>query len=149
MHAQQRFRSACASDSSLVANLVSQGWNIYYADNEDSDQTAWMRRLIRLHLAHICQGVRFLMWRLISLGLVLKYLPARWRITMPCVCACVVQFKICGGLTTHCTRNTECAKILNEIRIWPGTIVHWKEREYGFYSSRYMYLHNNGYRQRH
>ena len=66
-----KFRTACASAQS-DKNLhwayfwMAIGAMFLHADNKDSDQTAQMRRLIRVFDLHTCQKVRFLTLQLKS-----------------------------------------------------------------------------------
>ena len=65
MHAQRRFRSACAfaqADQNLhLAHFwIAKDANSLHADNEDSDQPVHPRRLIRVFVGRTCQKVRFL-----------------------------------------------------------------------------------------
>ena len=49
------------SESSLCAFWIAKAdAKLLHADNEDSDQTAWMRRLIRVFVGCTRQKVRFL-----------------------------------------------------------------------------------------
>ena len=54
MCAQQRFRSACA-----FALLVAKNAKFLHADNEGSEETARMRRLIWIFVRRTCQKLRF------------------------------------------------------------------------------------------
>ena len=53
------------SESSLGAFSIAKDTKFLHADNEDSDQTARMRRLIWVFFGRTCQKVRFLTLRLI------------------------------------------------------------------------------------
>ena len=48
------------SESSLGTFWIAKDAKFLHADNEDSDQTAWMRRLIWVFVGRTCQQVRFL-----------------------------------------------------------------------------------------
>ena len=50
---------AVGSESSLGAFWIGKDAKFLHADNEDSDQTARMRRLIWVFVGHKCQKVRF------------------------------------------------------------------------------------------
>ena len=53
------------SESSLNAFWIAKDAKFLYADNEDSDQTARMRRLIWVFVGRTCEKVRFLtLWRI-------------------------------------------------------------------------------------
>ena len=47
------------SESSLSAFWITKDAKFYHADNGDSDQTAWMHRLIQVFFWHACQKVHF------------------------------------------------------------------------------------------
>ena len=52
------------SESSLGKFWIAKGAKFLHADNEDSDQTAWMHKLIWVFVGRTCQKVRFLRLRL-------------------------------------------------------------------------------------
>ena len=52
------------SESSLGAVWIAKDAKFFHVDNEDSDQTAGMRRQIWLFIGHTFQRVRFLTFRL-------------------------------------------------------------------------------------
>ena len=58
----QPVHSRCLIRTSLGTFLIAKGARFPHADNEDSDQTARMRRLI--FVGSICQKVRFLSFKL-------------------------------------------------------------------------------------
>ena len=55
------------SESSLGAFSIDKGTKFLHADYDNSDQTARMRRLIRVFVERTCQTVRFLPFGLILL----------------------------------------------------------------------------------
>ena len=59
----QRIR-AVWSESSLGAFWIDDDANFHYAENEDTNQTARMRRLIWVFIGRTCQKVRFLTLRI-------------------------------------------------------------------------------------
>ena len=54
------------SESSLGASWIAKGAKFLHADNEDSDQTARLRRLIWVFVGRTCEKVRFLTLRRIQ-----------------------------------------------------------------------------------
>ena len=52
--------NAVWSESSLDAFWIAKDAKVLHADNEDSDQTGRMRRLIYVFVGRTCQKVRFL-----------------------------------------------------------------------------------------
>ena len=68
------------SESSLGALWIAKNTNFLHADNEDSDQTARMRRLIWVFIGRTCKKVHFLTLLLDYWGngtaMKLKYWPA-------------------------------------------------------------------------
>ena len=65
MCAQRRFRSAFAFTQSLGAFWVANDVKFLNTDNEDSDETAWIRRLICVFVGRTCQRyvATHLKWR--------------------------------------------------------------------------------------
>ena len=59
-----------SDQSSLGAFGTDKNAKIVHADNEDSDQTARMRRLIRVFVGRVGQKVRFLKLRLINISII-------------------------------------------------------------------------------
>ena len=101
------------SESSLGAFWLAKGAKFLYADNEDSDQTAQMRRLIWVFVGRICQTVLFLaLWRTFipvstQRG---KYIVAMWYVTAPlCNVASCVFVSFSGTVSInylwHCTTD--------------------------------------------
>ena len=68
---QRRLRSTCSSAQSVrvfaVFSVASGGPQIFYANSEDSDQTGWMPRPIRVFAGRTSQVVGFVMLRFINL----------------------------------------------------------------------------------
>ena len=60
------------SESSLCAKWVAKDPGFLHVDSEDSDQTGWMPRLIRVFNGRTCHFVGFVMRRLIYLTSVRK-----------------------------------------------------------------------------
>ena len=77
MCAQRRLRSAWASavwsEPSLCAQWVGKDPNFLHVDIEDSEQTGWMPRMIRVFAGHTCQFVGFVMGQLICTSKLSNY----------------------------------------------------------------------------
>ena len=56
------------SEFSLGAFLIDKDAKLFHVDNENSEQTAPMRRLICVFVGRICPKVRFLTFRLVLYG---------------------------------------------------------------------------------
>ena len=76
---QIRLRSRTVwSESSLGAYWIAKDAKFLHADNEDSHQTAQMRRLIWVFVGHACQKVHFLTFRLILAGTTKTVMSGIW-----------------------------------------------------------------------
>ena len=58
------FTLAVCTEPTLCAVCIAKNAMFFRADNKDSDQTAHMRRLIKVFFWHTCQEICFLMLRL-------------------------------------------------------------------------------------